>query len=217
MFSLAMRARLFGSAPYIQILDETHAVRRGFLEPGDFHRLHDALPGYLRDPVMFLYLTGWRVGEMRSLEWRDVDGNAIRLRPENSKTKTGRVLMLAGDLRGIIARAYDNRRPDVPFVFHDAGAPIGDFRKAWRNALAYAGLPAGLVVHDLRRSAVRNTIRAGTPEHVAMVQSGHKTSAMLRRYDIVSEADLLAAAERASNYVAARADSDKVILLRKAG
>lgn len=45
------------------------------------------LPADLADAATFLYLTAWRVGEMRTLEWRDVDldGWAIRLRVEHSK------------------------------------------------------------------------------------------------------------------------------------
>jgi integrase len=205
MFSLALRARQITTAPYIQLLDESGAVRQGFLEPEDFRRLQAAMPEYLQDPVGFLYLSAWRKGEMQSLEWRDVDleGRAIRLRPENSKNGHGRVLKLAGELLGIIARAYDKRRADAPFVFHDDGKPIGDFRKAWRNACKTAVL-SGLLVHDLRRSGVRNAIRGGTPEHIVMAQSGHKTRAMLQRYDIVSEADLAAAAERTDAYVQRR-------------
>jgi integrase len=47
--------------------------------------LREALPAYLRDPISFLYFSGWRVSEMRQLEWRDVDlaGKVVRLRPEN--------------------------------------------------------------------------------------------------------------------------------------
>lgn len=202
MFSLAVRdhGRLM-SAPYIKLLEENNA-RQGFVEPGDFARLRAALPAYLQDPVGFLYHSAWRKGEMRSLEWRDVDldGRAIRLRPENSKTNQGRVLILAHELLAIIERARDKRRLDCPFVFHDDGQPIGDFRKAWRNACKAAGLE-GLVVHDLRRSGVRNMIRAGTPERVAMARSGHKTRAMLDRYNITSEEDLRLSAERTGAYV----------------
>lgn len=54
----------------------------------------------------------------------------------------------------------------------------------------------GLIVHDLRRSAIRNLIRAGVSEQVAMRISGHKTVSVFRRYNIAATDDVTSAMHR---------------------
>jgi len=72
------------------------------------------------------------------------------------------------------------------------GSPIKDFRGSWTNAVkaahqANANVMPELLFHDLRRSGVRIMVQeAGIPEAQAMLISGHKTRAMLERYNIVS-------------------------------
>jgi integrase len=143
-------------------------VRQGFLDNAQFQSLRDALPVELRDPVTFLYMSGWRSGEMKTLEWRDVDphNQMISLRPENSKNRQGRKLPLTGELLDILKRAHSRRRLGLSWVFHRGGKPIGEFRKAFQTAAKAAGLSGHYVPHDLRRCGVRNLTRAGVPTNV---------------------------------------------------
>ncbi|MFI5396597.1 MAG: tyrosine-type recombinase/integrase [Candidatus Binatia bacterium] len=233
MFTLALQAGRLSTRPYIPMLEE-HNARQGFVDHGNFLALQSALPDYLGDPVAFLYFSGWRVSEMRGLEWRDVDlpARVIRLRPELSKNKDGRVLPLSGELLDVLSRAATARRLDCFHVFHIDGQRIGDFRKTWARACVKAGLGAmaptgdltpkgkpklaykGLTPHDLRRSAIRNMVRAGIPERVCMALSGHKTRAVFDRYNIVSEADLTAAADKLQAHLSQQPAPPRVVALR---
>jgi integrase len=75
------------------------------------------------------------------------------------------------------------------------GHRIRTYRRSWLSACRHAGI-AGRIPHDFRRTAVRNLERAGVPRSVAMQMTGHLTESVYRRYDIVSDADLTAAAKQ---------------------
>jgi integrase len=65
--------------------------------------------------------------------------------------------------------------------------------KAWK-APCLAGRLPGRIPHDLRLTAVRNLVRAGIPERVAVQRTGHKIRSVFERYTITSPGDLRDAA-----------------------
>jgi len=169
--------------------------RAGFLEPEQFRAIMLKLPTDLQPLVTFLYWTGWRKTEATSLQWRMVDMRAGVIRIEESKNDEARTIPYAAlpALKEVIEVQRTNtdsleKREGriVPWVFHRGGRPVLAFLGAWAGACKRAGLP-GRLVHDMRRSAARNMIRAGISQSVAMAIGGWKTASVFKRYAIVDE------------------------------
>jgi integrase len=123
----------------------------------------------------------------------------IRIEKRQAKAKLPRTLPIYGDMAEWLELQAKRRLAGCDLVFHWNGKPLGSHLKGWDRACASVGL-AELHFHDLRRSAVRNMERAGVPRSVAMKISGHRTESVYRRYDIVVESDLQAAAQKMEQY-----------------
>jgi integrase len=227
-FRLAVERGKVIAAPKFRKLRESN-IRRIFYTQDEAAAVLAAAPDYLQDALRFFHATGWRKSEVVGLTWSMVDLAAGLITLPTSKNNRGRVLALAGDLVEIMKRREQARlveRPDgevavSDFVFHHRGRCLGDFKRSWHATLERAGLshqerdPAtGVVrtvydrtIHDFRRTAVRNLIRSGVRETVAMGVSGHKSRSVFDRYNITSTDDLREALERVQTSASARAES----------
>ena len=218
-FNVAVKHGRLSRAPYFPMLREDN-TRQGFFEHADFEKFAARLPDPINDVARFAYLSGWRRGEIVPLKWEAVDRNAREVRLNTSKNGEGRVLPLDDELWNLIERRWvartvkqeDGTTRLSELVFHRAGAPIVDFRKVWDTATAEAKI-APRLFHDLRRTAVRNMVRAGVSQAVAMSISGHKTASMFQRYNVTSTTDRVDALRRTRAHLAAQAveDSGNVI------
>lgn len=173
-------------------------VRTGFLDPSDYDAVvAAATETWLRAIFEIAYRYGWRKGEL-PMRVRQADFEANVLRLDRSKNGEGREVTMTPTIRLLLAACARGKGPD-DFLFTRAdGKPVLDFRVAWRKLTAAAGVP-DLMLHDLRRTAVRNMVRAGTPEKVAMTITGHKTRSVFERYNVISQADIKQAVARMEN------------------
>jgi integrase len=189
--------------PYIPMLKENN-TRKGFFEHQEYLSLLKALPSFLRPVVTFGYKTGWRKSEIVGLTWKrvELEERAVRLEAEETKNSEGRTIYLDDELLKLLKIQWLKRHRTCELVFHNDGQRIKDFRGSWEKACNDADIE-GRLFHDLRRTAIRNMVRAGTPERVAMMISGHKTRAVFDRYNIVNPDDLKQAAARQEAYLQA--------------
>ena len=192
--------------PYIPMLREDN-IRKGFFEHGDFLKLRDAMPDHLKGFITFAYKTGWRLSEITGLTWDKVDFNqrVVRLDPGETKNNEARTVSMDDEVLEILQRQKELRGKSgvvLPNVFLNADGTdqAKRFDKSWKTACKTAEIGKRLF-HDFRRSAVRNMVRAGVPERVAMMISGHKTRSVFERYNIVSEEDIKLAAQKQAAYL----------------
>ncbi len=199
--------------PHVPTLKENN-VRKGFFEHDEFLALRDALPYHLRGLVTFGYKTGWRISEIGDLTWSQVDRKQgiVRLEVGETKNDEGRTVYLDDELKAVFIRQWNERKKAqkvLPYVFlnKEGTDRVKRFDKAWKKACEKAGIGVRLF-HDFRRTAVRNMVRSGIPERVAMAISGHKTRSVFDRYNIVSDTDLRLAAQKQAAYLEAQMGTD---------
>jgi integrase len=199
MFNLGQRAtppKVFRMPAFPKLAERN--VRKGFVEDCEYQGLSEGATAaglWLRALLEVGYTFGWRVSELLNLRVNQLDllNRTIRLNPGETKNDDGRVVIMTNTVHQLLTQCAAGKKPDDVVFTREDGKPVRDFRGAWKKICTEEGAPKRLF-HDLRRTAVRNMVRAGIPERVAMQISGHRTRAIFDRYHIVSENDLREAA-----------------------
>jgi integrase len=216
--------------PKFPTIDESGNVRQGFATVAQIDVILETLrmrDGDLADAVEWAFFTGMRKGAVAGLEWAawDAETATLRLPPAGRKKQTPKALPLrAGHpLRAILDRRWERRKERArdtgrlealifwrvhrgaprPGLRPGDAVPVYEYRKAWATACRAAGVPA-LLVHDLRRTAVRNAWKATRDLRLVKLLSGHATDSMATRYNIDAGDELAPALDAIAAFVEAQ-------------
>jgi integrase len=138
---------------------------------------------------------------------------------------TGEIAEIIERRRAALPREKNGTVQMPEHIFHRDGAAVAELRKSWQTAAIAAGLGVmickkcgeqgpekycekckrarkyqGKLFHDLRRTAVRNMVKAGVNTQVAKQWSGHKSDSMFERYSILTTDDMREAAKKTEDY-----------------
>lgn len=188
--------------------------RQGFIEDRQFESLaaHAKEP-WMRAFIECAYSFGFRKSELLNLRRNQVDllGRWIRLSGSDTKNGEPRAVKMTNQAFELL-RVCCRGKQDTDYVFtREDGNHVVDPRQDWydlcraaklgryveakrRNGKTYDKYE-GLIIHDFRRSAIRNMKRRGITDTVAMKISGHNTRDVFDRYNITDERDLEQASE----------------------
>jgi len=173
--------------------------RQGFLTDEDYDKLqtHARYP-WLKALLAMAYTFGFRRSELVGRLQRnqhpmrvkqiDLENRTIHLLPGETKNSEGRVVKMTDEVYDYLRVCVEGKKPEDAVFTWDDGSPVKDFRASWVKMTKAAGVE--VLLHDFRRSAARNLIRSGVSQDVAQRITGHKSSSMFSRYNIVAEADL---------------------------
>ena len=177
--------------------------RQGFLtdEQYDALQIHAQYP-WLKALLAMAYTFGFRRSELVGRPQRkqspmrvkqiDLTNRTIHLFAGETKNDEGRVVKMTDEVYDCLRVCVAEKKPDDAVFTWEDGSEVKDFRGSWSKMTKAAGV--NILLHDFRRSAARNLLRAGVSRDVAKRITGHRTDSMFSRYAIVAEGDLAEAA-----------------------
>ena len=201
--NVAIRRGLIQSNPASRVpIPNPHNERDRVLSEEEWSRLYEVAKPHLRPVLVTAYQLGQRFSEITGLTWDRVDlkRGLIRLRRQDTKTKTPRQVPMTPDVRMTLQRLARVRSLTTKHVFLYKGQPLKRISRSFRTALKEAGIE-DFRFHDLRHCASTNLRRAGVDTATAMKIVGHTSEKMWKRYNAIEERDLHQAAQKVHKYL----------------
>jgi len=194
--NLAYQDGTLERVPKFPVMRET-GIRQGTYTREEFERIVGKLAPHLKAVAWFGYLTGRRRGELLQIRWEDVnlEEGFITIRANTTKTGQPDRLPVTEELMAVIQAMPRSGE----WLFMYRGQRLKHFQKGWRRATRQAGLP-GKLFHDLRRTVATDLINAGVSQKTAMAITGHKTTAVFLRYQIVRQDEVKSALDKLNDY-----------------
>jgi integrase len=162
--------------------------------------------------IRFLALTGWRSGEARALNWRDID---LALRTATlPDTKTGRSMRPLSRSACDVLRSQPRLGPDaLVFPATRGNGTLIALTKYARRIVNQSGLKTDITAHVLRHSFASLAGDMGYSEPTIASLVGHTGRSVTSRYVHHADAVLLAAADAVAAETARRMGDDGPIVL----
>ena len=153
--------------------------RTRILSLDEQRRLLRACSPRLQAIVAFALITSARMGEMLSLRWSQIDGDAITFfRTKNDKAR--RI-----PLGSTLAELLNEQPRKSVWVFPNPRTrrPYTTVLKSFKRALERAEIaPVEVTLHTLRHTALSRMIDQGYDDYTVMAISGHSSTRMLARH-----------------------------------
>jgi integrase len=161
MFNKAIQWELLEESPLrrLKFLKENNARLR-YLSLEECQRLIDAcIAQHLKAIVTIALHTGMRSGEIRNIQWRDIDFDSDFIIIRQSKNGESRHVPMDSTVVDLFRNCP--RTPGSDFIFtNSVGGRLGWLQHGFRKALGRAGLN-DLHFHDLRHTFASQWMMAG--------------------------------------------------------
>jgi integrase len=210
--------------PNFEKLEESDP-RRVFPTEAIHKAIRAQLPESLKGFIDFVRVTGWRKSEPMKITMDRIDqvDGLILLDPSDVKARKYRDPWPYREhpmLNAVVERQLAMKRKlelqlgvIIPTLFFwTNGRPIRDVDYHWKRACRAAGFP-GMRLHDWRRAAARDALKATGDRKLARRLIGVRTDAVFERYQIVEGADVVEAVQKLARLQESRAAAEQTVML----